>query len=183
LPEASRALGTTSIFIQFMPAHKTNFQFRTVLSDIEANLIKTGILLPAAIIRDLPKGRVRVEGTMNGAPFALAVLNMKDGSRFFSVSASLRRAARMKVGDRVDVRFKIVDPDKLDVPEELEAVLAQDDQAMKAWEKLTTGFRRSLIHYITSVKNVDSRIKRAIDLMERAKAGLLHGQKKPRASK
>lgn len=166
-----------------MPARKTNFQFHAVLSDIEANLIKTGIFLPPAIIGGLPKGRVRVEGTMNGAPFALAVLNMKDGSRFFSVSASLRRAGKMKVGETVDVRFKIVDPDKLVVPEELEAVLSQDDQAAQAWEKLTTGYRRSLILYVTSVKNVDSRIRRAIDLMERAKAGLLHGQKKSGAKK
>jgi hypothetical protein len=166
-----------------MPVRKINFQFRAKLSEVEANFIKTGIFLPGDIIRDLPKGRVRVEGTMNGAPFALAVLNMRDGSRFFSVSAHLRRAARIKLGDSVDVRFKVVDPDKVDVPEELEAVLAQDEDAMKAWEKLTIGYRRTLIHYVTSVKNVDSRIKRSIDLMERAKAGLLHGQKKPSARK
>ena len=86
----------------------------------------------------------------------------------------------MKLGDIVKVNFKIVDADKLDVPEELEAVLSQDDDARKAWQKLTTGYRRSLIHYVTSVKNVDSRIKRALDLLNRAKAGLLQGQKKAR---
>jgi translation initiation factor IF-1 len=166
-----------------MGVRKIDFQFRTVLSEVEANLIKTGIFLPPGVIRELPKGRVRVEGTMNGAPFALAVLHMKDGSRFFSVSASLRKAAKVKPGDRVDVRFKVVDPDKIDIPEELDAVLAQDEQAMKAWNGLTTGYRRSLIHYVTSVKNVDSRIKRSIDLMERAKAGLLHGQKKSSSKK
>jgi hypothetical protein len=161
-----------------MAVRKLNFQFRSKLSDVEANFIKTGVFLPREIIHDLPAGRVRVEGTMNGAPFALAVLSKKDGSRFFSVSASLKRAAKVKLGDSVEVRFKVVDPDKVDVPEELEAVLAQDLDAMTAWEKLTTGYRRSLIHYVTSVKNVDSRIKRSIDLMERAKAGLLLGQKK-----
>lgn len=166
-----------------MAVRKIDFQFRTVLSQVEANLIKTGIFLPAGVIRELPKGRVRVEGTMNGAHFALAVLHMKDGSRFFSVSASLRKAAKIKPGDKVDVRFKVVDPDQIDVPEELEAVLAQDEQAMKAWNELTTGYRRSLIHYVTSVKNVDSRIKRSIDLMERVKAGLLHGQKKSSSKK
>ena len=51
---------------------------------------------------------------------------------------------------------------------------------MKAWEELTTGYQRSLIHYITSVKNVDSRIKRSIELLERAKAGLLAVQKRKR---
>jgi uncharacterized protein YdeI (YjbR/CyaY-like superfamily) len=78
----------------------------------------------------------------------------------------------------VDVFFKLVDPDTLDIPEELEAVLEQDEAARNVWEKFTTGFQRSLIHYITSVKNVDSRIKRTIEILERAKAGLLHGQKK-----
>lgn len=161
-----------------MPAQKTTFRYQTTLAPIEAAFIKTAIFLPQEVIRQLPKGRVRVKGTFNNVPFALAVQHLKDGSRFFSVSAPLRKAARIKVGDKVDVFFKLVDPDVLDIPEELEAVLEQDDLARKAWGKLTTGFQRSLIHYITSVKNIDSRIKRTIDILERAKAGSLHGQKK-----
>ena len=62
------------------------------------------------------------------------------------------------------------------------AVLSQDDAGKEAWDKLTTGYQRSLIHYITSVKNVDSRIKRALDLINRAKAGALHGQQKKKDS-
>ena len=57
------------------------------------------------------------------------------------------------------------------------AVLSQDGEGKDAWDKLTTGYQRSLIHYVTSVKNVDSRIKRALDLVNRAKLGLLHGQR------
>ena len=145
--------------------------------------MKTAIFLPREIIRQLPKGRVRVEGTFNGAPFALAVLHRKDGSRYFSVSAPLRKVAGIKAGDPVVVLFKLVDPDKLEVPEELEAVLSQDDQAREAWDKLTTGYKRSLIYYVTSVKNVDSRINRSLDILNRAKAGLLHGQKTQRKPK
>lgn len=163
-----------------MPARSGTFYFEARLSDIDGRFIKTAIFLPENIIRKLPKGRIRVKGTFNAAPFALAVQNLKDGSRYFSVGAPLRRAAKMKLGDTVKVNFKIVDADKLEIPEELEAVLSQDDDARKAWQKLTTGHQRSLIHYVTSVKNVDSRIKRALDLLNRAKAGLLHGQKKAR---
>lgn len=159
-----------------------NFSFETRLSEIENAFIKTAIFLPQDVVVKLPKGRVRVEGTFNGTPFALAVLHLKDGSRYFSVSAPLRRAARIKVGDKVQVKFKIVDPDKINIPEELEAVLEQDEDARKAWDKLTRGYQRGLIHYVTSVKNVDSRIKRAIDLMERAKTGQLYGQKNARKS-
>lgn len=161
-----------------MPGQTRNFSFETKLSEIDHLFIKTVIILPAQVVQKLPKGRVRVKGKANGAPFALAVQNLKDGSRYFSVSASLRKAANVRPGSKVKVSFQIVDPDKLDIPEELEAVLAQDDLAREAWDKLTTGYQRSLIHYVTSVKNVDSRIKRAIDLMNRAKAGQLHVQKK-----
>ena len=161
-----------------MGRKKTDFQFETTLSEIDKPLMKTAIFLPDHIIEKLPPGRVRVEGKFNQAPFALAVQHMKDGSRFFSVSASLRKAAAIQIGDKVKVVFRIVDPDKLDMPEELEAVLAQDDEARKAWDKLSRGFQRSLIHYITSVKNVDSRIRRCLDTMARAKMGKLHGQRK-----
>lgn len=145
--------------------------------------MKTAIFLPDDIVSKLPPGRVRMEGTFNGARFALAVQNLKDGSRYFSVGGPLRRAARIKEGDKVNVVCKIVDPDKVDIPEELEAVLEQDDLARQTWDGLTRGYQRSLIHYVTSVKNVDSRINRAIELMNRAKAGLLQGQKKSRNAK
>ena len=161
-----------------MAEKKRKFEFDGKLSSIDGVFLKTAIFLPEAIIRKLPAGRVRVKGLCNNAPFALAVLHLKDGARYFAVSAHLRKAAGIAVGDHVNVRFTIVDPDKLDMPEELEAVLAQDDDARTAWDRFTTGYQRSLIHYITSVKNVDSRIKRSLELLDRAKRGDLHGQQK-----
>ena len=161
-----------------MPTKKTTFRFTAPLSQVKHALINTVIILPRGVVDNLPGGRIRVKGTFNGAAFALAIQNMKDGSRFFSVGAPLRRAARIQAGDKVDVVFRIVDPDKVDIPEEVEAVLEQDPDARKAWDNLTAGYQRSLIHYVTSVKNVDSRIQRALKLLERAKAGLLTGAKK-----
>ncbi len=154
------------------------FRFETRLSEIDAVFLKTAIFVPAEVVSRLPKGRIRVQGSCNGAPFSLAVQNRADGSRYFSVSASLRKAARVQVGEKVTVTFQLVDTDKLEIPEEFEAVLSQDEEARKAWDKFTRGYQRSLIHYVTSVKNVDSRIKRSVDLLNRAKMGLLHGQKK-----
>lgn len=161
-----------------MPSQKLTFRFITTLSEVDAMLVKTVIFLPQEVVDRLPKGRVRVKGTFNGADFSLAVQHLKDGSRFFSVSAPLRKAAKIRAGDKVAVFFKIIDPDTLEIPEELEAVLAQDDESRRAWEKLTTGYQRSLIHYITSVKNVDSRIRRSLELLQKARLGLLHGQRK-----
>lgn len=136
------------------------------------------IFLPEEIVEALPSGRLRAKGTINGVPFALAPQYKKDGRRFFSVNASLRRSAGIKEGDQVNVVFKLVDPGIVELPEELEVVLAQDDKAMEVWNSFTKGLQRSLVHYITSVKNVDSRIKRSLQMMEKAKLGLLQSQQR-----
>lgn len=161
-----------------MPKRNKQYHFTTVLSSIDGIFMKTAIFIPQEVVRELPPGRLRVKGTCNGVPFSLGIQYRKGGTRYLSVSAGMRKAAGIKEGDKVDIVFRLVDPDQLEVPEELEAVLEQDDTARKAWEKFTTGYQRSLIHYVTSAKSVDVRIARSIDLLERAKAGLLHGQRK-----
>jgi hypothetical protein len=145
------------------------FKFTAPLSEITELLVHTVIYIPDSILRKLPQKRVRVKGSMNGVPFALAVQYRKAGNSFFMVSAPLRRAAKIKPGSQVNVEFSLVDPEKVDLPEEFEAVLAQDDDGLKEWNKLTPGRQRSLAHYVFSVKNVDSRIKRALFLIEKVK--------------
>jgi hypothetical protein len=160
-----------------MPRSKSTFSFKSTLSVVKGSLMPSVIIFPKAVADALPAGRVRTKGTLNGVPFALAPQYKKGGIRFFSVSAALRKAARIKEGDTVTVTFRLVDPAVIDMPEELEAVLAQDDKAMAVWNTFSTGLQRSLVHYITSVKNVDSRITRSLQMMEKAKAGLLHTQR------
>lgn len=160
------------------------YKFAERITRIDAQFMQYILVIPDDIIEQIEtekegkKGRVRVEGTMNGVPFALAVQNLKTGEKHFSVSAPLRKAAKIQLSVPVQVEFHLVDPDKLNIPEELIAVLEEDPEGKAAFEKLTTGYKRSLILYITSVKSVDSRIKRAIELINKAKYSQLHGQKK-----
>lgn len=107
---------------------------------------------------------------MNNAPFSLAVQYRKHGSSFFIVSAPLRKAAKIKVGDPVHVKFSIVS-DKVEAPEELLAVLEQDEEGLHMWKALTPGMQRSLCHYVNGVKNTDSRISRALLLINKMKQG------------
>ncbi len=149
----------------------TKYKFTAPLSEITELLVHTVIYLPDNVMKKLPQKRVRVKGKMNGSPFSLAVQYRKSGKSFFMVSAPLRRAAKIKPGDKVVVEFSLVDPEKVELPEELEAVLAQDDEGMREWSKITPGLQRSLAHYVFSVKNVDSRIKRALFLINKVKQG------------
>jgi hypothetical protein len=152
-----------------MPSGKS-FKFSAILEDVEAMFISSVIYIPATVMKELPKNRVRVKGKINGAPFALAVQYRKEGRSFFVVSKPLRKAAQIEPGQKATVEFTIVS-DKVEIPEEMLAVLAQDDEGAKKWKQLTTGLQRSLCHYVTGVKNVDSRIKRALMLINKVKQG------------
>ena len=145
-------------------AKKQTFSFETRLTEYKDMLVSTVVVVPVDIIKKLPAGRVRVEGKLNQVTFNLAIQAKKNGPKYLSVSQAMRKSAGIKPGDNVKVRFVLVDPDKLDLPEEMEAVLAQDDEGARKWNKLTVGLQRSLVHYINSSKNVDVRIERALFL-------------------
>ncbi|HNC31199.1 MAG TPA: YdeI/OmpD-associated family protein [Cyclobacteriaceae bacterium] len=152
-------------------AKKQSFTFETRLTEYKDMLVSTVVEIPADVIKKLPTGRVRVEGKLNSAPFNLAIQSKKNGPKYLSVSQAMRKSAGVKSGDKVKVSFSVVDPDKLELPEEMEAVLAQDDEGAKKWNKLTVGLQRSLVHYINSSKNVDVRIERALFLINKVKSG------------
>lgn len=161
------------------------YTFETRLKTVQGAFVHTILVVPDDIIESLPvKGRVRTKGLLNNkTPFALAIQFKKDGSRYFMVSAQLRREAKIGSGDPVKVTFWLVDADEVDVPEELQAVLDQDDEAMELWNTFTSAIKRGLSHYVNSVKNVDSRIKRALEIVEKAKTRQLHFQKLAREKK
>jgi hypothetical protein len=155
---------------------KQEYSFMAPLEEVSWQFMNTIVRVPDSVVKALPAGRVRIEGTFNDAPVNLGIQSKKEGFYYVSVSAALRRAAKIKPGDAVRVKFTVADPEKLDMPEEMEAVLAQDEDAAKAWSELTTGIQRSLLHYVNSVKNVDSRIRRALFMAEKIKRGELQVQ-------
>ncbi|HRE66074.1 MAG TPA: YdeI/OmpD-associated family protein [Cyclobacteriaceae bacterium] len=157
---------------------KQRFLFETRLVEYDNTLVNTVVELPADVVKKLPKGRVRVEGKLNEVSFNLGVQSKKSGARYLSISQAMRKAAKIKPGDKVKVMFNLVDPDKLELPEEMEAVLAQDEAGAKLWNKLTVGLQRSLVHYINSTKNIDLRIERALYLMNKVKSGAYNSRMK-----
>ena len=155
-----------------------HYRFESVLEYLNGVITHTGIVLPEKTLLELnqPK-RVRIEGTINGTPFNLAIQHIKDGRRFLMVGNTLRKAAKLKAGDKVEVIFTLSDPDEIKLPEELMEVMEQDPEGKAVFNSFTPGLQRSLAHYVTSAKQVDTRIKRALELMLKAKSKTLHVQK------
>jgi len=153
------------------------FSFSTQLEWLEKEA-HTGLYLPAEIVAVLPKGRLRAQGLLNGVtPFNLAVQSERSGAKFFMVGGPLRREAKIKQGDVVRVQFSWADTEYLEIPEEFQAALEQDDEARAIFETFSTGKKRGLMNYITSVKNVDSRIKRSLELLHKIKTRQLYSDR------
>ena len=76
----------------------------------------------------------------------------------------------LKVGSTVQVNMRRDESEfGLPMPEEFREVLDQDAVAKEYFDALTAGKKRSLIHIISGVKNVDKRIERALMIVERLK--------------
>lgn len=74
----------------------------------------------------------------------------------------------LKVGSAVEVSIRRDNSEfGLPMPEELWEVLAQDPEAKGYFDGLTAGKKRSLIHLVNGVKNIDKRIERAWLIAER----------------
>ncbi|MNL77434.1 hypothetical protein D3C87_2036140 [compost metagenome] len=58
-----------------------------------------------------------------------------------------------------------------DMPEELQELLAQDEEAKRLFENAKPVNQRAIIHYIASAKSVQVRIDRAIMMTDRLKTG------------
>jgi hypothetical protein len=153
-----------------------NFEFSGIVESVHFNQITTAVFLPHHIIIELPRGRVKATGIMNGVPFSVSVLYRKDTGRYFPINLALRKAANIEPGDAVNVNFKVIDPEKVDLPAELETVLNEDDKARKIWKTLTISMQRVLADYIESAKRIDMRVRRAVETVQRARKGFLQPQ-------
>jgi hypothetical protein len=154
------------------------YKFKGRLEALNAVNTNYGIIVPEEILASLPEAkRYRVKGFMNKTPFSLAINSLKGGFKYFAIGSPLRKACKIRQGEEVEVSFYMVDPNIVDLPEELIEVLAQDEQGNRLWQSFKPGMQRSLAHYVCSVKNTDSRIKRALELIQKAKTRTLFSQK------
>lgn len=119
------------------------------------------VYLPDALARELLTGRsrLRVRGELNELPFAGA-WQPSQGRHYLLLSRTTCRAGGFAIGDRLEVRFRLDDPEAVTVPPDLERALAGNRPARQAWEALTPGRRRGLAHLVASAKTPATVAKR-----------------------
>jgi hypothetical protein len=95
--------------------------------------------------------RLRIEADISGIPVKGA-WQPSGGRWYLMLPKSALKKAGISVGTVVEVGFKAVPQDDVDVPEELEAALQSTPRAKKAWVALTAGTQRGLAYMVASAK-------------------------------
>ena len=138
--------------------------------------------VPPAIAAEMKVRRLRrLTGTLNGRPFNLALHGRAgEEERILLLSRQTLRDLKAGPGDAITVVCEPdAAPDEVALPEELAEVFDQEPEAAGRFHALTPGRRRSLVHYVSSAKGVDTRIKRALDLAYKLRTNTLYGDLNP----
>ena len=136
------------------------------------------LVVPAELAADLRVRKLRrLIGTLNHLPFNLALQSRAgDDARFLLLSRQTLREIKARAGDPITVVCQPDEtPDEITLPEELAEVFDHEPEAAARFHALTPGRRRSLVHYVSSAKGVDTRIKRALELACKLRTNTLYG--------
>jgi len=120
------------------------------------------LVLPAAASAKLPtRGMVTVDGTLGDATFQATLEPDGEGSHWLKIDEALRAAAGVSAGDEAAVSIvPVAKEPEPKVPADLKRVLAADPSAMATWVDITPVARRDWIHWVTSGKKAETRVKR-----------------------
>ena len=155
-----------------MQGSKT-FTFVGKAESVQLNLTTTAVFVPHHINIVLPRGRLKVLGLMNGIPFSTSLQYRKDVGRFFSINKALKHSARIIAGEPVSVSFRLMELDRVEIPEERETALDPNDKLKKILRTSSANLQGILTAYVESAVKIDSRIKRAIETIQKSKSELL----------
>ena len=130
------------------------------------------VYLEAALHSELPldqHARLRIEADVSGLPVKGAWQPAR-GRWYLMLPKALLKAAGLKIGSAVEVAFRVLPQDDVDVPEELAARRARMARVRKAWEALSAGKQRGIAHLVSSAKRPETKAAR-IDNIEAALLG------------
>lgn len=122
----------------------------------------TVIFVPDETKSDLPLDRfpkLRVVGEIDDLPYEGAFTPVR-GRHYLLLSKKILAAIGKRLGDEVEMRFRVADQDAVDVPEALERALENAGHERGLWEAATAGKKRALAHMVASAKRAETQEKR-----------------------
>jgi hypothetical protein len=121
----------------------------------------------------LGQSNKRVIIRIRGQHLHCAIHFRKDIGHYFYCGKQVWRRLQVREGDIEAVEIEAdTTTYQAEMPEELEEVLSTDPDGMEAFEALTPGRQRSILFMIGRLKRIDSRIRKALSVVEKLKMGV-----------
>jgi hypothetical protein len=127
----------------------------------------TVLPLPGEVTEALAKqGARRVEGEINDHPVNLALTKAPVIDQIFLYAGkTLLKDCDITPGEEIDVRLRKADPNDVETPSDVAQALRAAG-ASDAWNMLTPGKQRGLLHGINTAKRAETRSKRIAALIK-----------------
>lgn len=148
-------------------------EFTAHLDKFNSNLWGYHISVPEVVAKSfLDEGQKRVVCRLNDqVEFQCALMPRGDGSWFINLNKKIRDTLGLKLGESVQVSLsKDESTYGLPMPEEFEAVLQSDEEGNQLFHALTPGKQRTMLYFVGNHKKSDTRIARALLVVEHLKA-------------
>jgi len=131
------------------------------------------MIVPDEIAMQFVMGRrpERVRCRLNGnIDFQCAIRPRGGGGFYINIGTPIRKEGRLVLGQKLYAAIQKDDSEYgRDLPEELQELLAIDEEGNRLFNQLLPGHQRGIIHYVADAKSIQMRIDRAIKMIDRLK--------------
>ncbi len=99
-----------------------------------------------------------------------SLMPKKEGGSYLLINNEVRKKLNIELGSEVRIQLqKDRSQYGIETPEELMVLLDQEPEASRLFHDLTPGKQRSLMYLVNKVKNVDSRLNKALAIVHHLK--------------
>jgi len=144
--------------------------FKAVLENFDTKLWQYHFPVPENIAQKfIEKENRRIIGQIKNIRFHAALMKSKD-YWFILINQKLREQLGLQEGDCIIMEIE-KDHSEFghEMPAELQILLEQDDEGNQFFRSLTKGKQRSLVYIVTKVKNTNSRLNKALAIVDHLK--------------
>lgn len=145
--------------------------FRAVLMP-DPTGVGTYIVVPRELNSRLGlKGRPKVQAVIAGHPYRGSLMPMGDGTFCLGVLKAIQQSAGVTRGDTVTVELELdTAPRVIEPPSDLAQLMARDEKAAAAWEKLSYTNKREMALSLEEAKRPETRQRRLTTALEKLRS-------------
>jgi hypothetical protein len=146
------------------PAAGRQLSFQANLENWAEGMDYCTVPVPAKITEALgTKGPVLVMAQVNKSePFQVSLFPVGGGQHYIRIKAKVRQETNTKTGDRIRVRFTVLDRAAVEIPEDLINAL-KAERMTKAFKSLPPGKQNFIIRRIDDAAKPETREKRVLE--------------------